>query len=83
MQANCDAAFRSIANALIIDGVLVKNIVFSGSVTQTVNHGLGRTPSGFITVDRTADSRLYRVSWNDTTITLTATAAATFALWIF
>ena len=49
----------------------------------TINHGLGKTPSGWFLTDNTDNAVIWRASWNATTITLDSSASSNIKLWVF
>lgn len=67
-----------------LDGVRVQATLAVGA--NTITHKLGRTPQGWIVTDLSAVAAvtLYRPSaFTPTTLSLTASAAATVVLWVF
>lgn len=62
---------------------LLKNIkLVSGA--NVINHKLGRVPQGWIVTDVNAVITLYRsAAFNDLTLTLTSSGAATISLMVF
>lgn len=78
--------FDGLSRTEIMQGQLVVDVDIATTSTQ-VAHRLGRIPKGFLVVDLTADSRIYR----DTAVTterttylyLKATTATTVSLWVF
>jgi len=66
-----------------LDGVLAENVALT-TATSNVSHKLGRTPVGWLVVDKSADACVWRPSAADATILpLTASAAVTVKVWIF
>lgn len=60
------------------------NISATILTTDTViNHGLNKTPQGFFIMDKTTNATVWRVSWNDKTITLKASLGCPVKLWVF
>ena len=54
-----------------------------GTSNTEIPHGLDVIPNGFLIVDKTANSNIWRVSWNKKTITLIASSSVDVKLWIF
>lgn len=77
---------RDVSVHPLLNGQLVENISLSGT-TVNVPHSLGRTPTGFIVVKKTAQQDV----WQDSTSTvdtksflpMRAAGAVTVSLWIF
>lgn len=71
----------------VIDGGLLKGrLIESASVSTTaaaISHGLGRTPRGWIVVDKNAAVHVHRTAWDSRTLTLVGSASATVSLWVF
>jgi hypothetical protein len=66
--------------------LLANRIELSASVTTsntTIQHALGRVPSGWIIIDKDADARVWRISLNRDTIVLKASAAVNIKLFLF
>jgi hypothetical protein len=49
----------------------------------TVPHSLGRTPRGWIVVDKNADANIWRTAWTSTTISLDSSATVTATILLF
>lgn len=63
------------------DYVAVKGAALAGAANTTVNHKLGRAPQGWAITDLTGnDATVRRISWDDKTIVLRASAAVTASL---
>jgi hypothetical protein len=63
-----------------------RDIVFSATVPQTINHLLGRTPIGFIVADASTTSGFPSIRANsrtDTTITLESDDDITAKIWVY
>lgn len=48
-----------------------------------INHKLQKQPEGFLVLDQTANSVIWRTSWNNETITLRASANVSVKIWVF
>jgi len=60
--------------------------VFELAITTasvSFDHKLGKTPTGWIVTDKDANADIWRVSWDETTITLDASASANIKIWVF
>lgn len=67
----------------ILDGNLLSNIPLINGIT-IINHKLGRKMIGWQIVDQDALASIYRSKpKNDTTLTLTSSAACNISLWVF
>lgn len=54
-----------------------------GTSNTEIPHGLDAVPNGFLIVDQTANANVWRISWNNKTITLKASSSVDVKLWIF
>jgi hypothetical protein len=74
-------------NSEIINGVLIKNVNLDSSITNQVNHKLGRKPQGWIIVRQRANSIIWDSQDTNTkanrTLELSCSANVTIDLWIF
>ena len=52
-QSNVNTAVQQIANSPIINGVVIKDVEFVGTIDTVVNHKLGREPIGYIIIGGT------------------------------
>jgi hypothetical protein len=60
------------------------DVAFIASATDTtVPHSLGRTPQGFIVVDKNVASDVYRTSWTSSNLVLRASAISNVRLMLF
>lgn len=76
-------AVSELAALPLNQGVLLTDVALTTAVTR-VRHNLGRTPIGFLVIDRTADARVYRSgAATPQHLPLIASVAATVSLWIF
>lgn len=75
----------------VLDGLRLADILEGNLVTATITtagtqipHNLGRTPQGWILVDKTDYSDVCRVSWDKTFITLvSSTVDIDATIWVF
>ena len=58
-QSNVNSAVQQIANSPIIDGVIIKDVSFTGDLDTVVNHKLGREPLGFIVIGQSQGDVVY------------------------
>lgn len=66
-----------------LQNTLLKGVVLA-SGANVINHRLGRTPQGWRVADLNAAVTIYRsAAFNDKTLTLTASGAATINLEVF
>ncbi len=82
VQDNVSNVFATLSLMQILDGALVVNQTLAVG-DNTISHGLGRQPLGWIPVDKTANTNLYRTSWDNRKLVLNSSAIATISLWIF
>lgn len=78
--------FQGLAKHPLTDARLIKDVAI-GTASTKVAHGLGRIPTGWLVVDRTADTRVFRdataTTERSTFLHLRASAAGTFTLIVF
>ena len=69
---------------LLVQGSQVLGIVLVANTPQTFNHFLGKNQTGFIVTDQSAAASVYRTqAFNDSTLTLEASANVTINLWVY
>lgn len=73
--------FRPLEVNPYLDGVELE-ISITGGANSTFNHGLGRTPVGWWTTDLDTDTTVFRVSWTETEIVLTANNSCSGKVWV-
>jgi hypothetical protein len=87
VQSNIEQLIEPFLNSEITDGVLIKNISLDSSITNQVNHKLGRKPLGWIVVRQRANSIIWDSQDTNTkanrTLELSCSANVTIDLWIF
>lgn len=87
LQANINEALRTIENLPWMNGVLLENIVLTSGVDNTVNHGLGRSPNGFVVIDKQVTCDVWRSptvnNLTDLSLLLRTSSTATVKLWVF
>lgn len=83
VQDRVEDTFRQFVSNPLLDGVFIDVVFPSGSLTQEINHTLTRQPLGWIVVDVDAAETLHRDSWNNRTLTLTASGAVSAKLYVF
>lgn len=49
----------------------------------SVDHKLGKVPSGWIITDINSNAVIWRVSWDDKKISLDSSATSTITIWVF
>jgi hypothetical protein len=85
-QREAAEIFKGMGKREILQGILLTSLSIGTSTTK-VSHGLGRVPLGFIVVDKTANSDIYRdgtvTTERDLFLHLKATTATTISLWVF
>jgi len=60
------------------------SIEFGGAANSTVNHGLSRTPEGWVQTDLVGAGIIVdRVEWDASTVTFRASGACTFAALVY
>lgn len=81
---------KQVSDCPLLSGRLIENIaVPAAGSSAVINHGLGRTPRGWIVTDAqdAVNPTLYleRVAWDERTITLYSDMAGprTVSIWVF
>jgi hypothetical protein len=84
LQERLQEFFVPLTTSAIIDGILLRNIVLSTSVTQ-VEHRLNRVAQGWIVVRKNANVDVWQPSANlpNVFVELQATGNVTVDLWVF
>lgn len=81
VQSNVGQILNKVVKVSILDGTQIEADLASGA--NIINHGLGRTPQGWIVVDRDSAATVYRTAWDSATLSLTASATVTVQLWVY
>lgn len=81
IQENALEKFNAYDSVPFINGNLLEIDV---STTATdFNHGLNRTPIGFLVIDKNANADIWKTGATRTTIQLDASASASIKVWVF
>lgn len=80
-QLNLERFFFQLYDNILLKGELIEGVDLSGSTE--VSHSLGRTPRGFLVVDKDAAATIHKESANSTKITLNASSACVASIWVF
>ena len=84
LQQNIKKFVKVLEDNPILDGFFLEDIDLANAANTVINHKLGRRPRGWIVTDHTGVGTLiYRIAWDDKTITLLAAAGCTVSLWVF
>lgn len=84
MQTQWSSQLNPVLGLPLLNGPsTLKNITIK-SGSNVINHLLGKTPQGWLVIDQNAAITLYRSApFNDLTLTLTSSGAATISLIVF
>jgi len=83
LQTRWKALLDPVIAEPLVGGSLLTGVVLA-SGANTINHKLGQTPVGWFLVDNNANVTVYRSQpFNDLTLTLTSSGAATVSLYVF
>ena len=74
-------AIDNLRKVPILGGAPVTADLALGS--NMVAHGLRKTPTGWIVIDRDSAATVYRTAWDKTHLTLQVSAAVTVKMWVF
>ena len=81
-QDNINNTFAPLLKLPLLDGRLIQNVpLVIGN--NRIEHKLGRQPLGWLIVDQTTASIIYRASWDKVSLTLNSSAVCTISLWVF
>ena len=85
LQAALAPLLDGLAAIPVLDGRLVKAQMLTPGQDNPVNHGLGRTPAGWILAGQNAQAGVWEVAGTTPgkTLILRASALVTVNLWIF
>lgn len=78
--------FAERINTLLDSPILRKNVLEKDLTSGTalkIPHKLGRTPEGWLVVDRDASATVHRVSWDKDFLELQADADVSVKVWVF
>lgn len=83
LQNSWASALNPLLANPVCTGILLKNIALA-SGANTINHKLGRTPQGWLIIDRDGTATIYRSQpLNNLTLTLTSSASINVSLYVF
>lgn len=83
MQTRWQSVLNRWLGIPLSSGILLSDVVLA-SGANTINHLLARTQQGWMLTDINAAVTVYRsAAFNDKTLTLTASGAATVSLYVF
>ena len=83
MQENLVKFFKQLEGCPLIDGRLLEGKLVTAGTASVYHHGLGRLPLGWVVCDVNANAVLHRDAWDETSITFSTSATATYSLWVF
>lgn len=75
-------SLQRVIDAGTASGRNVKDVAIGTTATQ-IAHGLGRTPRGWWITDASVGATVYKTAADSRTITLIASSAGTFSVWVF
>jgi hypothetical protein len=81
IQDNISAAIQPIDTAPLTRGNLLTNLPLT-SGSNSIAHKLGKVPTRWVITDIDAAVTVYRSSWDNAYINLTASGACTISLWV-
>lgn len=81
-QRNISTFAQQFYGIQLLGGILVRDVTLS-TATTAIAHKLGRTPIGYIVVDKNTTCDIWTVAKDATTLTLDTSAAVTATLWVF
>ena len=81
LQQNVQDSLSRIEKNTLLDNVIISGVLISTS--KSVEHKLGRTPKGYLIIQKNANAQVWNGSITDTNIVLTSSAAVTVTLLIF
>lgn len=82
LQQQVEEVLNPLVRIPLLDGVPFTDVAITTDGIQ-IEHGLGRTPLGFIVTDNNADVRIWRTASDSFTLTLDASGTATISVWVY
>ena len=82
IQDNLAKSVDRIAAIVLLDGRVLKGVLVGTSDTL-INHGLDRTPEGYIITGQFGLGTIYTTGRDSKTLTLISSVAVTCDLWIY
>lgn len=82
IQENLARSLDRIAEIVILDGLVLKNVPI-GTSSTAVNHGLGRIPEGYVITGKTGLGDIYSTARDSKTLTLISSVTVFCDLWIY
>jgi hypothetical protein len=87
VQDALTTALGPVLGSAIVDGRLIEGVALASGSANTITHGLGRPPKGWLVVRSDADARYWDDQANNSTpgrtLRLNSSATATVSLWVF
>lgn len=80
-QQNVEDEFSAVNRISILDNRIISNVVVSTSTA--VEHKLGRTPLGYIVINRNANAQIWNGTIDDKFLNLNSSGAVTVSLLVF
>ena len=87
VQFNLEALVKELDTCVLLEGVLIKDVVLASWSDNQLNHGLDRTPRGFLITRKNANAQI----WESDTVNpkpknyllIEASATVTASFWVF
>lgn len=74
---------RQLDDCDLIGGRLLKNVDIDSAPGTALEHGLGRTPEGWIVTDLRGGATVWRTAWDAKFLTLEALAPVVASVWVY
>ena len=81
VQQNVETAIKTIENLTILDKIILEDV--SINTSTTVEHRLGRVPTGYLVILKSANANIWNGAITSTQITFNSSAAVTATIYIF
>jgi len=81
LQQNISDAFNEVNQNTVLDNVVIANVTINTSVT--INHGLGREPTGYIIIKKSSNANVWNGTINSSTIALNSSVSTVITLLVF
>ncbi len=83
-QTKWAATLNPILSLPMLNGNMIDDVSLVANTPKAINHLLQRMPQGWILVDNTANTVVWRTqAFTQSTITLESSANTTISLWVF
>lgn len=80
-QDNVTTWTDQLSGCPFLRGVLIETLITSSDTI--INHGLGKTPEGYLVLSQDANTPIWKITSNENAITLKASTNVNVKIWVF